>query len=288
MHNFLISLFNLLKNIFYSIKVITVFFMMALLLYWINNTAHFEWSWFKFLSPVLDNLLHIANIVCPFSFKLLEVDFELKYVSGIVILLVIAILMNLLIMGVNAIQVFYLGTRALLRKSEEVALNKLLKSEMKRNQKRKNVFHVVINTYPKEISKYAQNLKIDMDEQNKILSDYLLEKFKKAPIKFEDGFMYTFENFESVDDVLMVLFKVINSKAPISYTICLQISTGNLAEDKKLLTNLVRLRLIGSIYSVSDTAYRYSYNYRKNFVTAQVGVFQEDNGTIEVHEFKNI
>lgn len=288
MHNFLINFFAFIKNILYSIKVMAVFLMMVLLLYWINNTAHFDWAWFKYIRPVLDNLLNLAHLICPFSFKLFEVDFELKYVSGLIILLIVAVFMNILTFGVNALQVFYLGTRALLRKNEEVALNKLLKSEMQYKQKKKNVYHVVINTYLKETSRYAQNVKVDLDEQNRILCEYLLEKFKKEPINFENGFMYTFEDFENVDSTLAILFKVVNSKAPINYTICLQISTGNLTEDKELLKKLIRLKLVGSIYSVSDTSLRYNYNYRKVYTTAQIGIFQEGTGTMEVHEFKNI
>lgn len=287
MHKFLLDTFTFFKNLFYFIKVIVVFLMMALLLYWIKNTAHFEWTWLNFVQPTLDNLLSVANAICPLSYKIFNVDFELKYVSGLFILIIIALLMNLLTMGVNAIQLFYLGSRALLRKKDETAINKLLKAEMKQMQKKKNVYHVVINTYPKDASAYAKHyLNVDMNEQNEILLKFLKEKFGRSPANFENGFFYTFEDFENVDDTLEILFKILESKAPIDYAICLQLSTGSQSDDKELLKRLVKIKSVGKIYMVSDTSYRYTYNSRRNYETSQIGVFQEGSGTMELHEFK--
>ena len=38
----------------------------------------------------------------------------------------------------------------------------------------------------------------------------------------------------------------------------------------------------------ADTAYRYRYNETHKYQTAQVGVFQNGDSTLEVHEFKEI
>lgn len=288
MHNFILEIFTFLKNFIYFIKVLAVFLMMTLVLYWIRNTAHFDWSWLDIIAPTLDTILAIGHRICPISFDVWGATFELKYVSAFFLLIAAALFTNLLTMGVCCIQSIYLGGRFLLRRNEEKIVNEGLKNDMIRRQKSMTKYYVVVNTYEKKLSAYQQQSNIDMKEQNDIMNKFIIEKTQIQPKNFEGGFLYEFNNFEKIDQVLDILFKVVNSKAPINYTVCIQIATGTPNIDKDLLRTLIRLKYIGKIYMGSDTTYRYSYNSHKYYETSQIGVYQDgDRGTMEVHEFRN-
>lgn len=288
MHNIILEIFTFLKNFIYFIKVLAVFLMMTLILYWVNNTANFNWSWLDIISPTLDTTLALGHKICPISFEVWGTTFELKYVSALFLLLAAALLTELLSVGVDAIKNIYLSSRFLLRRNEEKIVNEGLKNDMIRRQKSMTKYFVVINTYEKERSVYQQQTNIDMNEQNNIMNKFIIEKTDVQPKHFEGGFLYEFNNFEKIDQVLETLFKVVNSKAPINYTVCIQIGTGTPRIDKDLLKTLIKLKYLGKIYMGSDTTYRYSYNSHRHYETSQIGLYQDgERGTMEVHEFKN-
>ena len=66
---------------------------------------------------------------------------------------------------------------------------------------------------------------------------FISSKTAVFPLKFEEGYLYTFENFEDVDTVLEVLFKVLSAQTPLDYNLCVQVvsnSTGNEKEQFRL------------------------------------------------------
>ncbi len=287
MHEFILGFFKFLRNVLYLIKIIAVFCVLMLLFYWVQNLTGGHWNWLEFITPFLDSLLKLANSIYSISFDVFGVKFELKYVSAIVILLLFGILMEVLTVCVNLIEGLYKSGRFLCRKAEEAAFNKTLENDMKRSQKSLAKYLVAVNTYEKPKNPYSP-VNVNLEEQNIIMNKFIMEKTNSTPSKFEDGFLYSFNNFEQVDKVLDVLFRVLGSKAPIDYAICVQISTGNPIKDKELIKRLVKLKYTGKITTGSDTAYRYSYNDIHIYETTQLGIFQTENGdTMEVHEFKN-
>ena len=115
------------------------------------------------------------------------------------------------------------------------------------------------------------------------MNKFISEKTSVKAMMFDGGFLYNFIDFDKIDTVLDVLFKVLHSSAPIDYAICIQ-SGDNIEQLKKLSS----LNHFGMISMAADTAYRYKYNETHRYQTAQVGVFQNGDRTLEVHEFKEI
>lgn len=287
MNEFILGFFKFLRNVFYFLKIVAVFCILMLLFYWVQNLTGGDWAWLNFIKPFLKELLKVANSIYSVSFDIFGVKFEFKYISAIVLLLLFGILMELLTVGTNVVEGLYRSGRFLCKKAEEAVFNKNLENEMKRSQKSLTKYLVAVNTYEKPKNPYNQT-KVNLEEQNVIMNKFIMEKTNTTPSKFQDGFLYSFNDFEKVDKVLDVMFRVIHSKAPIDYAICVQISTGNPIKDKELLERLVKLKYTGKIYMGSDTAYRYGYNDFKTYNTVQIGLFQSgDGGTMEVHEFKN-
>ena len=97
MHKYILKFFNGLKSFWHFMKIVWVFCIIMLLLFWIQNLTHAEWSWMGFITPFLKSLLEIANNIYSISFNIWGAVFELKYISAIVILLVLYFCMNLLI-----------------------------------------------------------------------------------------------------------------------------------------------------------------------------------------------
>ena len=98
--------------------------------------------------------------------------------------------------------------------------------------------------------------------------------------------LYSFANFDKVDDVLHVLFKILESKAPLDYAMCIQVGLFN-KENSYQIKTLATLECFGKIIMAADSAYRYKFNKNCRYETSSVGIFQCKTGTIEVHEFVN-
>ena len=112
-----------------------------------------------------------------------------------------------------------------------------------------------------------------------------MEKLEIAPIPYDGGFMYSFTDFNKIDSVLKILFKVLHSTTPLDYSICIQAGEQT-PENIRQLNKLISLKHFGKITMAADTSYRYRYNETHRYQTSQIGVFQYGDKTLEVHEFK--
>ena len=124
-----------------------------------------------------------------------------------------------------------------------------------------------------------------MEEQNQIMNKFLSEKTGVLPIKYGNGFLYSYENFNKVDWVLKFFFRLIHSEAPINYVISVRIIKGDEYSDKELFNKLIELKLLNKISMLAEVAYRYTYNPLRGYDTTQVGIYKMDNNDFEVHEF---
>ena len=279
MHNFVLKCFDAFKSFCHFLKIVCVFCIMMLLLFWIQNLVKGEWSWMGFIAPFLSWLLDVANNIYSISFELWGAVIELKYISAIVILVGFYFCINLLMMLTAVIEAGYRSTHFICKKTEEMLMNKSLKSDVAKEELKIKKYAVAIHTaIPKKYSHIE--LGVDINEQNKLLTDFIFEKLGITPIEFENVFLYQFDDFNKVDNVLQILFKVLHSKAPIDCAIGIQVG-----ENIKQLQKLVNLKHYGKIVMASDTAYRYRFNTKHGFQISQIGLYQYDNRTIEVHEF---
>ena len=251
MHNFVLNCFNFLRSFLHFIKIILVFCILMLTCYWVQNIMGTEWAWLGFIKPFLDGLLDFTNSIYSVTFEFWGAKFEFKYFSAVIILTAGVYLMNLFIILSNIAEGAYKSAHFVAKKTQEVIFNK--------------------------------ELNVNLDEQNKLMNEFISEKTAVIPMMMNGGFLYEFMDFDKIDTVLDVLFKVLHSNAPIDYAICIQ-SGDNMEQ----LTKLSTLNHFGMISMAADTAYRYKYNETHRYQTAQVGVFQNGDRTLEVHEFKEI
>ena len=280
MHKLVLKGFSFLKNFWYFLKIVCVFCIMMLLLYWIQNLTHAKWEWLGFIVPFLDWLIHLADSICSFSFNFFGALFEFKYLGGIIILIGMFYFMNFVIMLTELMEAGYKSTRDLYKQTEERAMNKKLQDSIAREEKRINKYTVTIHTTVKPKFSH-KGMNVDIEKQNQMMNDFIKQKLGVTPMLFENGFMYMFEDFNRIDEILEVLFKVLHGSTPIDYAICIQ-SGDNLRQLRKLIS----LKNYGKITMAADTSYRYRFNETHRYQTSQLGIFQNKDTTIEVHEFK--
>lgn len=280
MHKLVLKGFSFLKNFWYFLKIVCVFCIMMLLLYWIQNLTHAKWEWLGFIVPFLDSLIHLADSICSFSFNFFGALFEFKYLGRIIILIGMFYFMNFVIMLTELMEAGYKSTRDLYKKTEEMAMNKALQDTIAREEKRINKYTVTIHTTVKPKFSH-KGMNVDIDKQNQMMNDFIKQKLGVTPMLFEKGFMYMFEDFNRIDEILEVLFKVLHGSTPIDYAICIQ-SGDNMRQLRKLIS----LKNYGKITMAADTSYRYRFNKTHKYQTSQLGIFQNEDTTIEVHEFK--
>ena len=92
-------------------------------------------------------------------------------------------------------------------------------------------------------------------------------------------------NDDKIDFILDIFFRVIRSKAPLDYQVCLLIEEDNKVLQDERLRNLINLGFMNKISMLSNVAYRYKFVENPKYETSMLGLFQKNNNTIEVHEF---
>lgn len=282
MHEFILNCFGFLKSFLHLMKIVFVFCILMLLCYWVQNITGADWAWLGFMKPFLDGLLEFTNSIYSVTFDLWGAKFEFKYFSAVIILTAGVYLMNLFIILSNIAEGAYKSAHFVAKKTQEAILNSELKFNITREEKKIKRYAVLVKTQLKKKFAHAE-LNINLDEQNKLMNKFISEKTAVKPMMMNGGFLYEFIDFDKIDTVLDVLFKVLHSNTPIDYAICIQ--SG---DDIEQLKKLSGLNHFGMISMAADTAYRYKYNETHRYQTAQIGVFQNGDRTLEVHEFKEI
>lgn len=282
MHGLMTALFRFLRSFWQFMKIIFVLLIILLLFYWVQNLLDENWEWLSFIIPSFKVLLSLSDKVYSASFNIFGAVFEFKYFTALVFLVILFSIMNLFIAATNIFEDVYNGIRRSCKKVEEKQLNKSLRAALVKEEKKISTYMILIHTAIK--ARYShKELNVDIDEQNNLMKEFISNKLSVAPAAFNGGFLYMFDNFDKIDNVLDVMFKVLHSNAPLDYAICIQ-AGNNIPQ----LNKLAELKNFGKITMAADTAYRYRFNETHRYMTGQLGVFQYDERTLEVHEFKEI
>ena len=282
MHDFIVSCFKFVRSFWQFMKIIIVFCILMLLFMWVEHLTAADWNWLNFIRGFLEGLVKIGDAIYSGSFDFFGAVFEFKFFNALIILITLFYLMNLFIMITDKIEDMYDDGWRAYKKAEEKILNKTLHENIKREEKKINKYMLLIHTTLKKKFSHRE-LNINIDEQNLLMNKFIIQKTGIQPMNYDGGFLYQFNSFNEIDSVLDTLFKVIHSNAPLDYSICIQAG-----EDLTQLKKLADLKHFGKITIAADTAYRYRFNTSHRYGTSQIGIFQDGDKTLEVHEFKEI
>lgn len=284
MQKFVLKLFGFFKSCTQFIKILIVFLVLMLILYWIQDLTGGNWAWMSFISPVLDFLLDVGKAVWPGHMMLFAAVFEFKYLVALIVLGGLYALAHFGYIGLTALEDWFNDSCRFVRKIQEDQFNKSMEKKCISEQKKLKRYQIYVEAQVKP--KFAhREYNINMDEQNQIMLKYLIDKTNTCPDKFENGYLFTFNSFSDIDDVLDIFVKLFSSTAPLDYIVCVQILSDNTINDKKQMKSLIDLRTLNKITSLADTAFRYSFNDVCRYNVNIAGYFQHDKDTFELHEY---
>ena len=282
MHDLMVALFKFIKSFWQFMKIVIVFCILMLLFYWVENLTGGDWGWLNFIRGFLEGLVKIGDSIYSGSLNFFGAVFEFKFFNALILLVIAFYLMNLFIMITEKIEDIYDDSWRAYKKAEEKIMNKSLQDNVKKEEKKISKYAILIHTALKKKFSHKE-LNINIDEQNQLMNKFIAEKTGAHSMNYDGGFLYQFNSFEEIDAVLDVLFKILNSNAPLDYSICIQ-SGDSLPQLKKVAD----LKHFGKVTMAADTAYRYKFNTSHRYGTSQIGIFQNGDTTLEVHEFKEI
>lgn len=278
------KIFALSRSGIHFLKMFIIFLIMMLILYWIQNLLGWFWNWTEFLNPFFNLLLDIGEKIAPGSMYLFEALFEYKYFVAIALLIIFYFFANFLIFITDQLEICYFNTALVIRKHEEKNLNKMLENETKEEQVKLKKYKIYVLTSIKKATAHRE-YNVNLEEQNRIMLKFLIEKTNCSPSKKDEGFLFEFNDFERIDTILDSFNKLIQSKAPLDYIICLQVFGEDASKELNQMEVLKNLKILNKIVSFADTAYRYSFNRDKGYTVSQLGLFQKEGTTFEVHEY---
>lgn len=287
MHKGILKFFGFFRSTLQFLKIVIVFFILLHLLYWIQNLTGDEIGFLKPFIPVLSSFVFLGEMVSKDSLKLYDAVFEFKYAIALFFYLVLYLIVHLIFRASEATEEVYESGYRKVKEAEENAFNKQLVKNESEEQKLLKRYNIYVSTSVKPKFSHRE-LNVDLDEQNKIMNKFLMEKTGITPTKYEGGFLYSFSNFSTVDSVLPFFFKLLKSSAPLDYIICIQILGKNLVKEEKEMKELISLKFVNKISACSDTVYRYRFNASHRYETSQLGLFQKDGETFEIHEFREM
>jgi len=283
MHKLILKIFGFLKSSTQFIKIATVFCILMLLMFWIENLANYDWKWLDFISPVLNAFINAGKNISSGSIKLFEATFEYKYFIALALFLTIYAVTHFGYIGLSFLEDLYCEGHRLAKKREEDKFNADLEQSHTIQQKKIKHFSIYIEPIVKQHIN-QKLVKVDIEEETKIMNKFLIDKTGVAPKKFVNGFLYAFSPFDDVDTTLRAFQALLEKEGVMDYIICVQVvDTG--AELEKL-KKLIGLKFVNKITAWSDTVYRYTFNKNCKYETSQLGIFQLDGSTYEAHQFE--
>ena len=130
------------------------------------------------------------------SVMLFEAVFEYKYIIAVGFYIIIYFSMNLVMMFWDYLEDKYDDVHRYTKKQEEKAYNDVMMTEQAAEEFKINNYKILVSTNLKRKFSHAE-LGYNLEEQNRIMNKFLMDKTGVNPEMFEGGFLYSFGNFNN-------------------------------------------------------------------------------------------
>ena len=284
MHKCILKIFKFLRDFVYIFKIIAIFSIFIFFIFWAQNLASANWTFIKFFEPYLNACVNFCGYFYSGTTQVLNIFIKHSYVATFIMYCLIYAIAHFIIKGLEILENIYDDSRRLVKKTEEAMMNRSLQKSVEDKEKKIKQFKVYISTSIKKKFTH-EKYDIDIQEQNKIMNKFIMEKTLANPTFFKEGFLYSFNDFSKIDDILDVLAKVLKAETPLDYYISIQTFGENLQKEQQDFENLIDTKISNKITILANTAFRYNYNTQQKYKTGQFGVYQKDGESFEVHIF---
>ena len=274
------DIFNFFRSCVQFFQIVVIFFLMLNLLYWIQHLIGLNLAWMNFAHPVLDWYIDTGAKISDGSIDIMGTVFEYKYILATSLYIITYFLVNFLNPVINEIEY----QKTVYKKQKEASFNKALLQEQTAREVRVNKYKILVKTSIKKQFANA-NFGYTLEEQNRIMNKFLVEKTGVQPDVLEYGFLYSFSHFNKIDTILEIFFRLLKSNAPLDYVICVQTMDKSESECLNKIKMLAELKITNKITMLAETAYRYSFNETALYKTVILGEYQKPTGSIEVCGF---
>ena len=201
MDKFFIKVFGFSKSCIQFLKILVVFTILMLIFYWIQDLLGSFWAWTGFIKPVLDLFVKIGAQITSGSTTIFGATFEYKFLAALTLLLLLYAFTNFLKFLVEKFEEIYFATRKAIRKIEEEKLNTSLEMQAIQEQEKLKKYQIYVSASVKGNLAHRE-FNVNLEEQNKIMLKFLIEKTMCNPTKKDEGYLFEFNHFEGIDSVL--------------------------------------------------------------------------------------
>ena len=146
MHNIILKLFGFLRSCLHFIKILTMFLVLLLILYWIQNLTNSYWNWMKFITPFFDFILDISKKIWSGSIYLYKAKFEFKFVLAFLMLGAFYFIDHCFYLLTYFLEDVYCAGRKMVRKFEADRFNSELERKNTSEQKSLNKYCIFVST----------------------------------------------------------------------------------------------------------------------------------------------
>jgi len=284
MHKFVLKCFELLREFVQFLQIVALICIIFLILYWIQNIIGASWAWLAFVAPLLKVFVSFGENISDGSITLWNANFEFKYFIATVLMFIIFYFFKFINSIVNFCQETYCDGRRQVKKVNEMVFNKNLESGIRKTQQKVNRYQIYVTTKLNENNVNKSEATTILLEENKKMNKFLIEKTGIVPAVVRNGFIYSFNDFDQIDTILEIFFKVIQVREHLDYYTCVYL-TDNSTNSPTNLEKLSDLNFKNKIITLSDVILRYKYNEKSKYDVSITGVFQKGNESYEVYQF---
>ena len=194
------------------------------------------------------------------------------------------VLAHITILVLELAENLYNEGRVLVKRNEEKLMNQTLKRAVEKKERKIRKFKVYVSLSVKDKFMHPK-YNVNLEEQVNIMNKFIMEQTFVNPVEYQGGFVYNFTNFNRVDDVLKVFTKILKTDSPFDYRICVQAYGEDILREDDEFNLLISTKIPNKIILTASTAYRYQYNPVQKLKTCQLGIYQKNGATFEVHFF---
>ena len=284
MHKLVLKIFKFTRNSLHFCKIVDLFLIILILIYWIKNLAKHNWQWLDFANPFFDSIIGFCGTITEASINLCGANYEYKYFIAIAIMIVIYYALSKISDSTLIIEDKYDDIRRVVKKNLENDFNVDLEKKNLKNFEKNTQYKIYLSARVKsKLEKTVNNAVVN--EKIKEAKQYIINNTHATPINYGEGFLFSYSDFNKIDDVIKVYLNLIENDSTLKYTICVQTYDSTQSFDINSLKDLICLNIENKITMLLNVAYKYKFNTNKNYAIKPIGLYSKNNTNYDVYEF---
>ncbi len=266
-----------LENTFQFIAVIMLLYLLLFTLYMMFSVANS--NALDFLSPLVNIVISISGLIWKDASGILSIW---GFITGLLLIIFLFLISQFLKQRFNILSKTFSDMKINYLKEEEKRINKELHKEIESMNKKISACVIYLEIKAKDSVKN----KVNIEEQYKLLNQFLYSKTQIIPEKSGYGYVYKFSNIEKIDNYIEYFLKVINSSAPIDYLCILQVIETTYSNAVYDIEKIRNAGIYNKILLNPTTNLRYEHNAVQQYSTGVVGDYVFAGETHSIYELK--